>query len=162
MMYQYQQAALNGYGDTSDQDYVMGEDDTADHTPRAGGGKGRGGGGSRSRRASATGGGGARSAAAANAAAGGGGGGGSGGLITGSRAGIPGKVCCECSATQTPQWREGPKGKEALKHVVCCFRGMGTDGACWLCAVRCVITFPPCYRHSRAARLLLQQLAGDT
>ncbi len=24
--------------------------------------------------------------------------------------GVPGKVCCECGATQTPQWREGPQG----------------------------------------------------
>ncbi|KAF6265750.1 hypothetical protein COO60DRAFT_1623835 [Scenedesmus sp. NREL 46B-D3] len=28
--------------------------------------------------------------------------------------GIPGKVCCECGATQTPQWREGPQGPKTL------------------------------------------------
>jgi hypothetical protein len=54
----------------------------------------------RSRRAGAA----ARVAAAA-AAAGAGTGGGSG------VRGIPGKVCCECGATQTPQWREGPQGE---------------------------------------------------
>lgn len=36
MYQQYQQAALNGYPDLSDQDYNM-EDDTADLTPRSGG-----------------------------------------------------------------------------------------------------------------------------
>lgn len=55
---------------------------------------------SRSRRAAAA----ARVAAAAAAAAGGGG--------NHSVRGVPGKVCCECGATQTPQWREGPLGKQ--------------------------------------------------
>jgi hypothetical protein len=62
-------------------------------------GKG-GGNANRSRRAGAA----ARVAAAA-AAAGAAAGGGSG------VRGIPGKVCCECGATQTPQWREGPQGE---------------------------------------------------
>lgn len=54
---------------------------------------------SRSRRAAAA----ARVAAAAAAA---------GASNNGSSVrGIPGKVCCECGATQTPQWREGPLGK---------------------------------------------------
>jgi hypothetical protein len=30
--------------------------------------------------------------------------------------GIPGKICAECGATQTPQWREGPLGASGL-HV---------------------------------------------
>lgn len=53
---------------------------------------------SRSRRAAAA----ARVAAAAAAAGNG---------SSGPR-GIPGKVCCECGATQTPQWREGPLGEQ--------------------------------------------------
>ncbi|KAI8470082.1 MAG: hypothetical protein J3K34DRAFT_521647 [Monoraphidium minutum] len=40
--------------------------------------------------------------------AGGGGGGG------GGARGVPGKVCFECGATQTPQWREGPVGPKTL------------------------------------------------
>eukprot|EP00879_Flechtneria_rotunda_P001503 GHRR01001660.1.p1 GENE.GHRR01001660.1~~GHRR01001660.1.p1 ORF type:complete len:1310 (+),score=607.85 GHRR01001660.1:230-4159(+) len=32
----------------------------------------------------------------------------------GQRVGVPGKVCCECGATQTPQWREGPQGPKTL------------------------------------------------
>jgi hypothetical protein len=32
--------------------------------------------------------------------------------------GIPGKVCCECGATQTPQWREGPQGELTVVCVV--------------------------------------------
>lgn len=104
MYQQYQQHALNGYGDATDADYLM-EDDTADLTPRAGGAGGKGSrGGGRSRRAAAS-----RASAATGAAAGGATGNGTGGGY--ARAGIPGKVCCECGATQTPQWREGPKGE---------------------------------------------------
>lgn len=109
MYQQYQQAALNGYGDMSDQDYIM-DDDTADLTPRAGGGRSRGG---RSRRTAA-----ARSSAAASTAAAAAAAGSAAavaaaaGSFGGShRPGIPGKVCCECGATATPQWREGPKGE---------------------------------------------------
>lgn len=103
MYQQYQQAALNGYGELTEQDYMM-EDDTADLTPRAGGGRARGG---RSRRTTAA----RSSAAAVNAAA-------AAAAVAASsaggyqRPGIPGKVCCECGATQTPQWREGPKGEK--------------------------------------------------
>jgi hypothetical protein len=64
-------------------------------------GKGSGGGNNnRSRRAGAA----ARVAAAAAAA-------GSGAAGSNGIRGIPGKVCCECGATQTPQWREGPQGE---------------------------------------------------
>jgi len=31
--------------------------------------------------------------------------------------GVPGKVCCECGATQTPQWREGPMGESCYRHA---------------------------------------------
>lgn len=31
--------------------------------------------------------------------------------------GVPGKVCAECAATQTPQWREGPTGKVSTTEV---------------------------------------------
>lgn len=96
MYQQYQQHALNGFGEHSEQDYIM-EDDTADLTPRSGAGRARGG---RNRRAAAS-----RLSAATTAA--------SGGNSSGyQRSGIPGKVCCECGATQTPQWREGPKGED--------------------------------------------------
>jgi len=101
MYQQYQQHALNGFGEHSEQDYIM-EDDTADLTPRSAAGRARGG---RSRRAAAS-----RLSAATTAA--------SGGNSSGyQRSGIPGKVCCECGATQTPQWREGPKGKGCRQAV---------------------------------------------
>jgi hypothetical protein len=108
MYQQYQQAALNGYGDP-DQDYLM-DDEGADLTPRSGGGRACGG---RSRRATA-----GRSSAAVNAAAAASAAAAAGGPISYQRSGIPGKVCCECGATQTPQWREGPKGtaKGLLRH----------------------------------------------
>ncbi|KAJ9514021.1 hypothetical protein QJQ45_021092 [Haematococcus lacustris] len=47
--------------------------------------------------------------APAASAGGGGGGGGSG-----SRRQVTGRVCVECGATSTPQWREGPKGPKTL------------------------------------------------
>ncbi|GBG00163.1 hypothetical protein Rsub_12982 [Raphidocelis subcapitata] len=47
-------------------------------------------------------------------AGGGGGGGGSARARAGGGGGVPGKVCCECGATSTPQWREGPHGPKTL------------------------------------------------
>ncbi|WIA14550.1 hypothetical protein OEZ85_003067 [Tetradesmus obliquus] len=91
---QYEDAAMHD---------AAGEPDGA-ATSKGGSGKGGsvGSNSNRSRRAGAA----ARvaaAAAAAGAAAGG----------NGIR-GIPGKVCCECGATQTPQWREGPQGPKTL------------------------------------------------
>jgi hypothetical protein len=90
----------------------MVDDDTADLTPRAGGARSRGG---RSRRTAA-----ARASAAARTAAAAAAAGtaaavaaAAGGFGGSCRPGIPGKVCCECGATTTPQWREGPKGEGA-------------------------------------------------
>lgn len=80
------------------------EDEPAPAPPKKAGGKG-GSAASRSRRAAAA----ARVAAATAAAAAAGGG-------NVSR-GVPGKVCCECGATQTPQWREGPMGESSYCQV---------------------------------------------
>lgn len=41
-------------------------------------------------------------------------------IAAASRKKVSGRVCAECSATTTPQWREGPAGEACLKACEAC------------------------------------------